>query len=108
MNSISKVALGVLAGFAAGALVGVLTAPAKGSETRKKIAGRGKAYADDAKNKFNELKSTATDKYDALENKGKQLLEKAGSSFDSVKNEVNNLASNEKNHQNPVTNQNRS
>ncbi|MEJ7683756.1 MAG: YtxH domain-containing protein [Segetibacter sp.] len=38
MNSGSKVLLGVLAGAATGAILGVLFAPDKGMETRRKIS----------------------------------------------------------------------
>jgi len=48
MNS-GKVLLGVLAGLAAGALLGVLFAPEKGSDTRKKISKKGEDYADSLK-----------------------------------------------------------
>ena len=40
--SSGKILLGVLAGVAAGAILGVLFAPDKGYETRKKIAKSGK------------------------------------------------------------------
>ena len=45
MNT-GKVLLGVLAGVAAGALVGILFAPAKGSRTRKRIYKKGEDYAE--------------------------------------------------------------
>ena len=53
--SSGKVLLGVLAGLAAGALIGILFAPDKGSETRKKIVKKGEEYADEIKEKINSL-----------------------------------------------------
>jgi gas vesicle protein len=40
-SNTGKVVMGVLAGMAVGALLGVLFAPDKGSETRKKMAEKG-------------------------------------------------------------------
>lgn len=54
MNT-SKVLLGVLGGVAAGAIAGILFAPAKGCKTRKRIMNKGKDYADDLKEKFEDL-----------------------------------------------------
>jgi len=67
MNT-GKILLGVLAGIAAGALLGVLFAPDKGSETRNKITKKTKDYADDLKDRFNEFVSSANDKFE----KGKE------------------------------------
>jgi gas vesicle protein len=50
-----KVMLSVLAGVAAGALIGVLLAPDKGSETRRKMMDQGNNYAQNIKNRFNNL-----------------------------------------------------
>jgi gas vesicle protein len=61
-----KVLLGVLGGVAVGALIGVLFAPDKGSNTRQKIKDTGLGYADDLKGKFNNLKQEMTDKYGNL------------------------------------------
>jgi gas vesicle protein len=41
-----KVVLGLLAGVAAGAILGILFAPDKGSNTRKKIVDKGEGYAE--------------------------------------------------------------
>jgi gas vesicle protein len=59
-----KVALGILGGVAAGALLGVLFAPSKGKKTRRKILNKGKHYTDDLKNKFDDLLTSVSEKYD--------------------------------------------
>lgn len=73
MNS-SKVLLGVLGGVAAGAIAGILFAPAKGSKTRKRIMKKGKNYSDDLKNKFEELYENVTDKYENILSDAKELV----------------------------------
>lgn len=62
MNS-GKILLGVLAGVAAGAMVGILFAPEKGSKTRKQIIGKGENYADGLKTKFDEFVDSLNKKY---------------------------------------------
>ena len=60
-----KVVLGLLAGLAAGAILGILFAPDKGYETRKKIAKKGKDYADDLKVKLGDFVEELTEKFDS-------------------------------------------
>ena len=50
-----KIILGVLAGVAAGALIGILFAPDKGTEMRKKIVHKGEEYVDNLKEKVNDI-----------------------------------------------------
>ena len=59
-----KVVLGVVAGVAIGALLGVLFAPAKGSETRKKIIRAGEDNADAIKEKLSDLLESLTEKFE--------------------------------------------
>jgi gas vesicle protein len=64
--SSGKVFLGVLAGVATGALLGILFAPDKGCETRKKIAKKGQDYVDDLKEKMNEVIEDVTTKFESV------------------------------------------
>jgi gas vesicle protein len=63
MNS-GKIVIGALAGLAAGALIGVLFAPDKGSEIRSKIAKKGEDYLDSIKDKFNSMFDSIAGKFD--------------------------------------------
>lgn len=52
MNNTGKILTALAAGVAAGAILGILFAPDKGSETRRKFNEQGKKVADDVKDKF--------------------------------------------------------
>ena len=62
--SSGKLLLGMLAGAAAGALLGILFAPDKGSVTRKKIAKNSEDYADSLKEKFDEFVDSVLKKFE--------------------------------------------
>ena len=69
--STGKVVLGTVAGLAIGGILGILFAPDKGVNTRKKLvdqgkdlADKGKGYADNLKGKFDGIKKEVTDKYE--------------------------------------------
>ena len=57
----SKVLWGFLAGAAIGGALGILLAPDKGSETRKKIMEKGNDLSDAVKDKFNDVKDRFND-----------------------------------------------
>jgi gas vesicle protein len=82
--SSGKVFLGLLAGVAAGALLGVLFAPDKGSFTRKKISRKGEDFAEALTEKFNEFLDSISEKYDDV----KEEVEKVKSKAEKVKKDV--------------------
>lgn len=74
----------LLIGFSAGLLLGILFAPAKGSETRESISNRGR----DLKNKFNDLVDSITDKLDAMKDEAEGLVGQGRQQVKSFKNEM--------------------
>ena len=76
--SSGKVFLGILGGIAAGALAGILFAPAKGSKTRKRISQKGEDYVDVLKEKFNEFLDSITEKMEQVKDDVSNLGEQAG------------------------------
>jgi gas vesicle protein len=61
-----NVVIGALAGIAVGALLGVLFAPDKGTETRRKISSKSKETAEELKDKFNEFVDTISEKVEKM------------------------------------------
>jgi len=74
--STGKILFGVLVGAAAGAVLGILFAPAKGCKTRKKIAEKGQVYAEELSNKMNDFVEEITQKVDTIVKKAKDSAEK--------------------------------
>ncbi|MEZ4771590.1 MAG: YtxH domain-containing protein [Bacteroidia bacterium] len=74
--STGKVVLGVLAGVAVGASLGILFAPDKGSSTRKKISNKSDEYVGELGEKFNGLIDTLTRKFEAMSEEAIRLAEK--------------------------------
>lgn len=74
--SSGKVVLALLAGAAAGALAGILFAPAKGSKTRKRILRKGEDLVGDLKDKFDDLLKVATEKVEKVKEDVSNLAEK--------------------------------
>jgi gas vesicle protein len=67
MNKSSKIIAAFIAGAAVGAVLGILFAPDKGTETRKKVSDDGKKMSDAIKNKFNEMKEKVNAAKDDME-----------------------------------------
>ena len=72
-----KLLTGVLAGAAAGAVLGILLAPDKGSETRKKIAKKGTDLTGSVKDGFGKFGDTVAEKYKNIKGDAKDMIDKA-------------------------------
>lgn len=90
MNS-SKLVFGVLGGVAAGALLGVLFAPEKGSKTRKQIMNKANNGADALKDKFDSLLESINQKYENIWQANEELISDGEARLDAVKKELKNL-----------------
>ncbi|MEI6682469.1 MAG: YtxH domain-containing protein [Bacteroidota bacterium] len=71
-----KVVLGVLAGVAAGAALGILFAPARGSSTRRKISRKSDEYTDEIGEKFNDFIESIKVKFDSVEKVARMMADK--------------------------------
>jgi len=64
--SAKKVLIGTIAGAAAGAVLGILFAPAKGSSTRRKFTRKSFDYSEELEAKFNELIDSITSQFETV------------------------------------------
>ena len=74
--STGKVLIGIIAGAAAGAALGILFAPEKGSMTRKQVCRKGEDLFDELKTKFDDLLSKATNEFENVKDEAEDLLAK--------------------------------
>ena len=76
----------VLWGFTMGLIAGLLLAPDKGSETRRRVARK----ANELKDKFEDFVDTITEKLDSFKDDGEQISQGMGSESRSFAGDVQN------------------
>lgn len=74
--SSGKIVTGIMIGAAAGAILGVLFAPDKGSTTRKKIAKKSSDLKDSVKDKVNDLVDSIAAHFETAADSAEDLIEK--------------------------------
>jgi gas vesicle protein len=77
----SKVLWGFLAGAAIGGALGILLAPDKGTETRRKIMEKGSDISDSFKDKFNDVK----DRFNDVKEKFNDVVDEVKDNYSKMK-----------------------
>jgi gas vesicle protein len=86
--STTKTLLGFVAGAAVGAALGILFAPDKGTETRRKISEQGNDLADNIKGKFTDIVDGVKDKFSTMKSDAEDVAEKGYSAYNKSKAEA--------------------
>jgi len=90
--SSGKFLSGLIAGVAVGAALGILFAPDKGANTRRKISKKGENYLDDFKSKLEDLLAEATNELELAKNAAENFVKKGKDKLVDVKNDLKNSA----------------
>ena len=90
MNS-SKTLLGFLAGAAVGSIFGILFAPDKGTETRRRITESSGDLTDSLKSKFSDFVDSIKDSYQGVRSEAEDMVDQGASKMNTFKNEANNF-----------------
>ncbi|MET0637177.1 MAG: YtxH domain-containing protein [Chitinophagaceae bacterium] len=85
MSTKSKVLIGILGAAAAGVVIGMLLAPEKGKDTRKKIKDTAGDWADSLSGLWQKGKDAAENAYSEAKDKAKQARSSAEDKANKVK-----------------------
>lgn len=86
--SSGKVLLGILAGVAAGATLGILLAPDKGSATRRKIIQKGDDYVSELEDKFNDFIGNISNRFESVKKESVRMAANGKSKMEEALSEV--------------------
>lgn len=81
----SNVVLGLLGAAAAGAALGILMAPDKGSETRKKIATKGNDLKNNLKNSLEGLTNKVSEQVSKFSNQAENVSDETKSNLSNIR-----------------------
>jgi gas vesicle protein len=87
----NNVLLGILGGVAVGAALGILFAPTKGSETRKKIADKGNDLKDNFKDSLSKLTDKISKSVEGFKDEAQDLIAEAEQKIKEEKTNLENL-----------------
>lgn len=91
--STGKLLTGILAGASAGLILGILFAPDKGSETRKKISDKAQDLKDNFKDKIGGLTDELVSKFQNVVDQSENLFEEGKDKLNSAKSTAKNALS---------------
>lgn len=87
MNT-GKVLLSMLAGISAGAILGILFAPEKGSYTRKKISNKSDDYLNELGDKFDNFVDSMTNQVENIKSEASGMATNGKAKFDAAEGKV--------------------
>lgn len=86
--STKSIFISLAAGAATGAALGILFAPAKGTVTRRTIYRKGERGLDGLKDKFNDIIDDITEKFESVKEEVTNLAHKANETMDKAERET--------------------